>query len=48
MLVVNDEWTTENGILTPTLKVRRERIEDRYLSVVDREFDEPVAWERDL
>jgi long-subunit acyl-CoA synthetase (AMP-forming) len=48
MLVVNDEWTTENGILTPTLKVRRDRIEERYLSVVDREFDKPVVWERDL
>jgi long-subunit acyl-CoA synthetase (AMP-forming) len=47
-LIVNEEWTTESGILTPTLKVRRDRIEARYLSVVDREFDRSVVWERDL
>ena len=47
-LIVNEEWTTESGILTPTLKVRRDRIEARYLSVVDRKFDNSILWERDL
>jgi long-chain acyl-CoA synthetase len=47
-LIVDDEWTTENGILTPTLKVRRDRIEARYLSGIDREFSTPIVWERDL
>jgi long-subunit acyl-CoA synthetase (AMP-forming) len=45
MLVVNDEWTTENGLLTPTLKVKRDQIEARYLEAVDRQFDSAVAWE---
>jgi long-subunit acyl-CoA synthetase (AMP-forming) len=48
MLIVNDEWTTGNGILTPTLKIRRGRIEGRYLSAVDREFSKPVMWECEL
>ena len=45
MLIVRDEWTTENGLLTPTLKVRRDRIEARYLPLVDRKFEQPVVWE---
>ena len=28
--VVNDVWSPENGFLTPTLKIRRARIEDAY------------------
>lgn len=30
VVVVKEEWTVENELLTPTLKVRRTRIEDRY------------------
>ncbi|SAK86305.1 AMP-binding acetyl-CoA synthetase [Caballeronia hypogeia] len=30
VVVVNDAWTTENGLLTPSLKIRRSLIEDRY------------------
>jgi long-subunit acyl-CoA synthetase (AMP-forming) len=48
MLIVNDEWTTENGLLTPTLKVKREQLEARFLSAVDRKFSSPIAWENDL
>ena len=45
ILIVDDEWTTENGLLTPTLKVRRDRIEERYLSAVNRKFSRPITWE---
>lgn len=39
-LVVSDEaWTAANGFLTPTLKVRRAMIEDRYSAAFD-------AWEK--
>lgn len=30
LLVVPEEWTPENGLLTPTLKLRRALIEERY------------------
>ena len=30
LIVVHEEWTSENGMLTPTLKLRRAVIEDRY------------------
>jgi long-chain acyl-CoA synthetase len=48
VIIVDDEWTTENGLLTPTLKIKRDDLEARYGSIVDRKPGRPVAWERDL
>jgi long-chain acyl-CoA synthetase len=30
IIVVADEFSPDNGILTPTLKLRRRAVEDRY------------------
>ncbi|MFL9909899.1 hypothetical protein [Paraburkholderia sp. RL17-337-BIB-A] len=30
-VVVADTWTSDNGLLTPTMKIRRGAIKDRYL-----------------
>lgn len=35
LFVVSDEWTPDNGMITPTLKVKRERVEARYLSLAE-------------
>ncbi len=35
VLRVNGPWTIENGFLTPTLKVRRQWIEERYQAAID-------------
>jgi long-subunit acyl-CoA synthetase (AMP-forming) len=37
LVVVKDPWTIESGLLTPTLKIRRSMIEDRYV-------DRAEAW----
>jgi long-chain acyl-CoA synthetase len=35
---IADEWSTANGILTPTLKVKRSVILDRYKDVIARMY----------
>ena len=30
VIVTSDHWTIENGVLTPTLKVRRGEVEERF------------------
>jgi len=34
-----EPWTVENGLLTPTLKVRRPQVVDRYRDVIDRLYE---------
>jgi long-subunit acyl-CoA synthetase (AMP-forming) len=43
VVVVSDEWTIDNGLLTPTLKLRRSAIEERYRRHVDRWYAEREA-----
>ena len=35
LFVVADEWTPDNDMITPTLKVRRDKVEARYLPAVE-------------
>lgn len=35
---ISDEWTTANGLLTPTLKVKRAIIQKKYREIIDRMF----------
>nr|WHW29796.1 putative long-chain-fatty-acid--CoA ligase [uncultured bacterium] len=44
-IVVCDEvWSIENDMLTPTLKLKRDRIEAHYSDAIRRETSDKVAW----
>ena len=38
-IFVTDEWTIENTLLTPTMKLKRKRIEDHYRDLVQQHLD---------
>jgi long-chain acyl-CoA synthetase len=46
VVVVTQEWTTENGMLTPTLKLRRAAIEKKYAPNVEGWYQEKpeILW----
>jgi long-chain acyl-CoA synthetase len=46
-VVVKEPWTIDNGFLTPTMKIRRNVIEERYEPQVERWFgaNRRVIWE---
>ena len=37
--ILADEWTQENGLLTPTLKVKRSKISKKYAGLIQAMFD---------
>lgn len=47
LVVAKEPWTIESGLLTPTMKIRRSQIENRYLARATqwRELAQPVIWE---
>ncbi|AKS41856.1 AMP-dependent synthetase [Wenzhouxiangella marina] len=47
LIVIKDSWEPENGMLTPTLKLKRQAIEARYGALLDRSKS-PVVFEQDL
>jgi long-subunit acyl-CoA synthetase (AMP-forming) len=47
MVVVNEPWTIENDFLTPTMKLKRNVVEDAYRKKVDDWYaqEKTVIWE---
>ncbi len=47
VVVVKDQWTMENGFLTPTMKIKRNVVEERYLPNADTWVGQrkTVIWE---
>ncbi|MEK6788063.1 MAG: AMP-binding protein [Pseudomonadota bacterium] len=47
VVVVKDQWTMENGFLTPTMKIKRNIVEERYLPNADTwvGMRKTVIWE---
>ena len=47
VIVVKDEWTPDNGLLTPTLKMKRNSLSAKYEVALEQVYhsDEIVSWE---
>jgi long-chain acyl-CoA synthetase len=47
LIIVKDEWTQENGIVGPTQKLKRGKIQDKYSSkyLEWHESDEKIIFE---
>ena len=43
LVIVNESWTPENDLLTPTLKLRRVQIETFYQYLADKQFETRVV-----
>lgn len=47
IVVVKEGWTVDNGLSTPTFKVRRAQVEDRYAELLNQESQtrNKISWE---
>jgi len=48
LFVCQEAWTIENDLMTPTMKIKRNLIEKKYNSIVDRESSGEIIWEEGI
>jgi long-chain acyl-CoA synthetase len=49
LFIASEPWSPDNGMLTPTLKIKRNSIETVYQNLLEkyRDSKETVVWEQD-
>jgi long-subunit acyl-CoA synthetase (AMP-forming) len=47
IVLIKEAWSIDNGFLTPTMKIKRHTVEERYAGLVNQclESKQPVIWE---
>jgi long-subunit acyl-CoA synthetase (AMP-forming) len=46
VVVMKDEWTVENGLLTPTLKIKRNLLEDKYQTLISGSYSAKIVRQK--
>lgn len=46
IIVLKEEWSVENNLLTPTLKIKRADIEKRFEHFIEMEIEEKIYWDK--
>lgn len=46
VVVLKDEWTVDNGLLTPTLKFKRHELESRFKPFYESKHTTSIVWEQ--
>ena len=46
IIVLKDEWTVDNGLLTPTLKFKRHELESRFKPFYEEQHQDNIVWEQ--
>ncbi len=47
LIFVDEAWTTDNGLITPTLKIRRQQVEKHYQATIEKHYSkqEMIIWD---
>ncbi len=48
LIITKDPWSIENNLLTPTLKLKRDKIDEKYRPLVDESYQDRVVWEEKI
>ena len=48
IVITEQPWTIENGLLTPTLKLKRNEIEQHYASLIGDKYPNKVMWQKSM
>lgn len=44
IFVINEQWTIENDLLTPTMKIKRDKLEAKYGPMIRNDGPLPIVW----
>ena len=44
VVIMSNEWSIENDLLTPTLKVKRHVLEERFVDIIQGEYTKKLVW----